>query len=166
MIDVFATFVGCTRGVTPCFATQDDYDATDAFSPNRLLDSFAMQLVLRTDASPKLPQDPWLAIGPAATAPNLPKLQEQILEANSGPGTAAPFGSGGTPVETPELRRNRISRPPDDPGQPGCGICAHADPGHHRDRQLFATLSLFEFARRAHERSQLGCRVLALSSNS
>ena len=101
VIDVFATFVGCTRGVTPCFATQDDYDATDAFSPNRLLDSFAMQLVLRTDASPKLPQDPWLAIGPAATAPNLPKLQEQILEANSGPGTAAPFGSGGTPVEYP-----------------------------------------------------------------
>jgi len=34
---------------------RSDYDATDAFSPNRWLDSFAMQLVLRTDTSPKTP---------------------------------------------------------------------------------------------------------------
>ena len=62
VVDVFATFVPCTRGATPCFASQDDYDATDAFSPNRWLDSFAMQLVPRTDitdATQKLPKDPW-----------------------------------------------------------------------------------------------------------
>ncbi|MGA8534053.1 MAG: hypothetical protein WB615_08095, partial [Candidatus Tumulicola sp.] len=100
VIDVFATFVGCTRGVTPCFATQDDYDATDAFSPNRLLDSFAMQLVLRTDAAPGLPQDPWLSMGPTATAPDLPKVQEEILDASSGPGSAA-YGSAATPAEYP-----------------------------------------------------------------
>jgi hypothetical protein len=62
VVDVFVTFVPCTRGATPCFASQDDYDATDAFSPNRWLDSFAMQLVPRTDITDptqKLPQDPW-----------------------------------------------------------------------------------------------------------
>ena len=31
MIDVFASFAGCSHGVTPSFATQDDYSATDAF---------------------------------------------------------------------------------------------------------------------------------------
>jgi hypothetical protein len=61
--DVFATFVPCTRGLTPCFATEDDFDATDAFSANRWLDSFAMQLVLRTDDPPKTPVDPWKASG-------------------------------------------------------------------------------------------------------
>jgi hypothetical protein len=95
LVDVFATFVPCTRGVTPCFATQDDYDATDAFSPNRLLDSFAMQLVLRTDADPQLPKDPWLSVGPVpntAISPTVAQeLKETILSANSGPATTAPF---------------------------------------------------------------------------
>jgi len=69
VVDVFATFIPCTRGATPCFASQDDYDATDAFSPNRWLDSFTMALVPRTDitnASQKLPQDPW-SIGSTVT---------------------------------------------------------------------------------------------------
>jgi len=87
LVDVFASFVPCTRGVTPCFATQDDYDATDAFSPNRLLDSFAMQLVLRNDPNPQLPKDPWLFIGPAPTTAITPAiaqgLQQNILNANS-----------------------------------------------------------------------------------
>jgi hypothetical protein len=82
-IDVFATFVPCTRGVTPCFASQDDYDATDAFSPNRLLDSFAMQLVLRTDASPKTPVDPWAGLGPQQ--PALATLRQSILAGSLGP---------------------------------------------------------------------------------
>src|SRR5205085_1006596 len=34
-VDVFATFVPCTRGLTPCLAAEDDYDATNAFSANR-----------------------------------------------------------------------------------------------------------------------------------
>lgn len=108
--DVFATFVGCTRGVTPCFATQDDYDATDAFSPNRLLDSFAMQLVLRPDVSfmstPQvlnLPRDPWLGIGPV-TSPPTPSgatLQQQLLDATTGPAASAPFGDANVPIEIP-----------------------------------------------------------------
>jgi hypothetical protein len=91
MVDVFATFAGCTRGVTPCFASQDDYDATDAFSANRLLDSFAMQLVLRTDSAPKTPLDPWKDLG--AEQPPLASLQQAILAGTPGP--------QGKPVEYP-----------------------------------------------------------------
>jgi hypothetical protein len=90
-VDVFATFVGCTRGVTPCFASQDDYDATDAFSANRLLDSFAMQLVLRTDNDPKTPLDPWAGLG--ANQPPLASLQQSLLTGALGP--------QGAPVEYP-----------------------------------------------------------------
>lgn len=91
--DVFASFIPCTRGLTPCFATQDDYDATDAFSANRLLDSFAMQLVLRTDANPLTPADPWRAVlrpatASALTAASAANIQTLLMQATSGP--AAP----------------------------------------------------------------------------
>ncbi len=91
MVDVFATFVSCTRGVTPNFAAQDDYDATDAFSANRLLDSFAMQLVLRTDAAPLTPADPWLTVpvpaaGTGVTPANVATIQALLLQATAGPG--------------------------------------------------------------------------------
>lgn len=114
LVDVFATFVPCTRGVTPSFASPDDYDATDAFSPDRLLDSFSMQLVLRSDPNPKLPQDPWLSTGSAPAAPVtstlIQQLQKSILAANSGPAGTPPFTASGNvapgasqnpPVEIP-----------------------------------------------------------------
>lgn len=101
LIDVFATFTPCSRGVTPCFATQNDYDATDAFSANRMLDSFAMQLVLRTDAVPALPKDPWLAAGPVPTSAVTPtltqSLKQSILDANCGASSTAPFATNGAP---------------------------------------------------------------------
>lgn len=101
-VDVFASFVSCTRGATPCFASEDDYDATDAFSANRWLDSFAMQLVLRTDPTPLTPADPWKASGAAVgaggalsapTASNFTALQNLLLGGTGG--AAAP------PVEYP-----------------------------------------------------------------
>jgi len=106
LIDVFATYVACTRGVTPCFATQDDYSATDAFSANRMLDSFAMRLVLRNDSGAGLPKDPWNAAGPvpsSAITPDIAKsLKQSILAASAGPGATPPFaGSGPTPTEIP-----------------------------------------------------------------
>jgi len=106
LVDVFATFVPCTRGATPCFATQDDYSATDAFSSNRMLDSFAMRLVLRNDSSPGLPQDTWHAAGAvpsgAITADIAQSLKLSILAANAGPASAPPFTSTGTtPPEIP-----------------------------------------------------------------
>jgi hypothetical protein len=89
--DVFATFVACERGKTPSFATMDDYDATDAFAVNRLLDSFCIQLVLRPEADPKLPQDGWQAVGPIrppgsnAADPKPEALKQHILDADAGP---------------------------------------------------------------------------------
>jgi hypothetical protein len=131
LVDVFATFVPCARGVTPCFATQDDYDATDAFSANRLLDSFAMQLVLRADAVPRLPQDPWLPAGAVPSGPVTPaitqSLKESILAAHSGPSATAPFTiNGATPAEIPPgfdpssvfLARISIPATPGASGQP------------------------------------------------
>lgn len=106
LVDVFATFAPCTQGVTPCFATQDDYSATDAFSANRTLDSFAMQLVLRNDTDPKLPQDPWDAAGViptgAITTTIVQTLKQSILGVNAGPSSTPPFVSAGpTPAEIP-----------------------------------------------------------------
>jgi hypothetical protein len=94
MCDVFASFVPCTRGLTPCFASQDDYDATDAFSANRLLDSFAMQLVLRTDSNPLTPADPWRTLarpsaGSPLTAANATNIQTILLQATAGPAAPA-----------------------------------------------------------------------------
>src|SRR5436305_977211 len=51
--DVFVRFTECQRGKTPAFA-DNNYDATDAFAANRLLDGFRMELVLRKD-DPKVP---------------------------------------------------------------------------------------------------------------
>lgn len=92
LVDVFATFAPCTRGATPAFAARDDYNATDAFRANRLLDSFAMQLVLRTDQNPQLPRDPWKSVG---TTPTAAQWKQAILAAQSGPASLPPFASGG-----------------------------------------------------------------------
>ncbi len=80
--DVFVAFHACDRGKTPSFATQDDYDATDAFTANRLLDSFTMGLVLRNDATPKLPADPWASLG---AGPKVESVKQSIIDATSGP---------------------------------------------------------------------------------
>jgi hypothetical protein len=99
MVDVFVSFVGCSRGVTPSFATQDDYDATDAFTANRTLDSFAMQLVLRTDATPKTPLDPWASFGPQQ--PILAALRQSILAGGLSP--------SGNPAEYPSSTFDQTS---------------------------------------------------------
>jgi hypothetical protein len=88
--DVFVSFVACDRGKTPSFASMDDYDATDAFAPNRLLDSFAMLLVLRRDPNPRLPQDPWQKLG---ANPTVQTIRQHLLDADAGPAV--------TPVEYP-----------------------------------------------------------------
>ena len=78
--DVFVRFVACDRGKTPSFATLDDYDATDAFAPNRLLDSSAMLLVLRGDQNPRLPQDPPAdGLKPIAQLQRIARRTEQLV---------------------------------------------------------------------------------------
>jgi hypothetical protein len=64
--DVFVRFVQCDRGKTPAFA-DNDYDATDAFTANRTLDGFRMELVLRKDDA-TLPVDPWEKVTAKGTA--------------------------------------------------------------------------------------------------
>ena len=124
MADVFATFVTCTRGLTPCFASEDDYDATDAFSANRWLDSFAMQLVLRTDPTPKTPADPWKgggalpAPGAGLTAGNAATLQSLILGASAGPAAAPLEYPPGFDTTSVFLARLLIAATAGAPGKP------------------------------------------------
>jgi hypothetical protein len=124
MCDVFATFVTCTRGLTPCFASEDDYDATDAFSANRWLDSFAMQLVLRTDPTPLTPADPWKtggtlpAPGAGLTAGNAASLQSLILGASAGPAAAPVEYPPGFDTTSVFLARLLIAATAGAPGKP------------------------------------------------
>ena len=127
MVDVFATFVPCTRGLTPCLAAEDDYDATDAFSANRWLDSFAMQLVLRTDpSSPPTPVDPWKASGAlpakgdALKAGDETALQNLLLAGTAGPAVVAveyPRGFDKTAVFLARIligaTKGALGKPPD-----------------------------------------------------
>ncbi len=141
LVDVFATFIPCTRGVTPCFATQDDYDATDAFSANRLLDSFAMQLVLRTDSSPQLPKDPWLSTGlapGAAMTTDIMKGLKQIFSRQFGPRVhASVFGK--------RRRAGRISAR----AGPQRGVSGpHLDSRHRRRRRAAAEYQPNEYNHR------------------
>jgi hypothetical protein len=122
-VDVFATFVPCTRGLTPCFASQDDYDATDAFSANRLLDSFAMQLVLRTDAAPRTPVDPWRAVtrpgnGSGLTAPNAAAIQALLMQASGGPAAVPVEYPPGFDASSVFLARLLIAATPGAAGAP------------------------------------------------
>ena len=125
MCDVFATFVPCTRGVTPCLASEDDYDATDAFAADRLLDSFAMQLVLRTDIkAPLTPVDPWKtsgtipASGAALTAANETNLQNLLLGATAGPAVAGVEYPPNFDSASVFLARLLIAATKGTPGQP------------------------------------------------
>ena len=97
--DVFLSFVACGRGKAPSFATMDDYDATDAFVANRVLDSFAVLLVPRVEATPRLPQDAWAGVGPLRAPgsktvnPTADMLKQHILDAD--------LGAAFPPVEYP-----------------------------------------------------------------
>jgi hypothetical protein len=97
MCDVFATFVPCTQGITPSFASKDDYDATDAFSANRYLDSFVLQVVLRTDPTPLTPADPWKGFGKlpaggsALTAAAQATIQGDVLNATAAQATGIEY---------------------------------------------------------------------------
>src|SRR5262249_56717521 len=56
--DVFIRFFLCERGKTPAFAT-GPFDALDAVQPSRLREFYKLELVLRNEADPPLPANPW-----------------------------------------------------------------------------------------------------------
>ena len=55
--DVFLQFSACPRGLTPSFQA-GPFDALDAVSPSRVRDGFALELVLRDDPDPQVPEPP------------------------------------------------------------------------------------------------------------
>jgi len=58
VVDVFLRFVACDRALTPAFAT-GPFDATDYVSPSRVRDGYKLDLVIRKEGNPPLPQSPW-----------------------------------------------------------------------------------------------------------
>ncbi|MFN8444195.1 MAG: hypothetical protein U0175_25660 [Caldilineaceae bacterium] len=81
IVDLFIRFVACERGKTPAFAA-GPFDALDAVQPSRLRDGYELELVIRKEAEPKLPLDPWATIDPnAAPEAKISALHETIYSA-------------------------------------------------------------------------------------
>jgi hypothetical protein len=59
--DVFLRFAACERGLTPSFQ-QGPFDALDAVAASRVRDGSAIELVVRDDPNPQIPEDPWPAV--------------------------------------------------------------------------------------------------------
>jgi hypothetical protein len=79
--DVFIRFVACERGKTPAFAT-GPFDATDYAAPSRVRDGYKLELVIRAEGVPPVPQNPWpdLASEPDITTRRA-ALQTAIFDA-------------------------------------------------------------------------------------
>ena len=60
--DLFIRFVVCERGKTPSFAS-DAFDSFDSVTAARLRDGFEIELILRQEATPALPQPQWPDFG-------------------------------------------------------------------------------------------------------
>jgi hypothetical protein len=73
--DLFIRFVVCERGKTPAFAT-DAFDTFDSVTAARLRDGFEIELILRQESSPALPQPQWPDFGNDAAT-----LRDAILNA-------------------------------------------------------------------------------------
>lgn len=58
VVDIFIRFLICERGKTPAFAL-GPFDALDATVPSRLRDGTALDLVIRKEDSPPLPENGW-----------------------------------------------------------------------------------------------------------
>ena len=58
MVDVFIRFRACERGKTPAFAT-GPFDSIDAVTAARVRDGYHTELLLRQEASPGEPENPW-----------------------------------------------------------------------------------------------------------
>jgi hypothetical protein len=58
IVDVFVVFISCDRALTPAFAA-GPFDATDYATPSRTRDGYKLDLVIRKEGAPALPQSPW-----------------------------------------------------------------------------------------------------------
>ncbi|MGA2410564.1 MAG: hypothetical protein ABSG46_09285 [Candidatus Binataceae bacterium] len=84
--DVFIRFMACERGKTPAFAA-GPFDATDYVTPSRLRDGYHLDLVIRKEAKPGLPQSslPDLA-GESDPAKRRAALHQMIFDSWNAPG--------------------------------------------------------------------------------
>jgi hypothetical protein len=58
VVDVFVRFMCCERGKAPAFAS-GAFDATDFTVPSRVRDAYKLELVLRKEGTPPLPEKAW-----------------------------------------------------------------------------------------------------------
>ena len=73
--DLFIRFIVCERGKTPAFAS-NAFDTFDSVTAARLRDGFEIELILRRESNPALPQPQWLDFGNDAAT-----LRDAILNA-------------------------------------------------------------------------------------
>lgn len=73
--DLFIRFVVCERGKTPAFAS-DAFDSFDSVTAARLRDGFEIELILRQETDPPLPQPQWPDFGNDAAT-----LRQAIFDA-------------------------------------------------------------------------------------
>jgi hypothetical protein len=78
--DVFLRFAACPRGFTPAFAAGPG-DALDATAPSRIRDGYELRLVLRTEASPPLPRDPFIDLRGVPAAERRARMETMLLDA-------------------------------------------------------------------------------------
>jgi hypothetical protein len=69
VVDLFVRFVVCEQGLTPAFLT-GPFDALNGVAPFRLRDSYQLELFIRREATPPLPQNPWPDLTQGADLPS------------------------------------------------------------------------------------------------
>ncbi len=74
-VDLFVRFVVCERGKTPAFACSA-FDTFDSVTAARLRDGFELELILRQETNPPVPQPQWPDLGG-----NAANLREAIYDA-------------------------------------------------------------------------------------
>jgi hypothetical protein len=79
VVDVFIKFLSCERGKTPSFA-YGPFDSIDAVTAARLRDSYQVELVLREEADPALPQSDLPDLLALAEADRPAVLREYIFD--------------------------------------------------------------------------------------
>jgi hypothetical protein len=80
VVDVFIRFVACERGKTPSFA-YGPFDSLDAVTAARLRDGYQVELILREEADPALPQSAFPDVLALAESERPAALREAIFDA-------------------------------------------------------------------------------------
>jgi hypothetical protein len=80
VVDVFIRFLACERGKTPSFA-YGPFDSLDAVTAARVRDGYQLELILREEADPALPQSAFPDLLGLAESERPAALREAIFDA-------------------------------------------------------------------------------------